>query len=400
MLIFDISGNGGIVVNVGIIGTGARATAYAQLCTSDIREDVFVKALSDIDMEKMKLFSARYFGAGTAPELYEDYNELLDDGGIDAVFICTPDTTHREIAIAALKKGKHILLEKPLATTFEDCVQIYAESLKYDSVFRMGFVLRYTDIYSKIKEIVDSGELGKLISMEAKETLGYVHAGSFFRRWHRFRKNNGGFLNAKCSHDMDLLNWIAGAEPVYVSAFGSRTYFYKRDGAAARCRECRLKNDCRYYFKSEAFGAFSSVEDLCVYNSEKDIVDHEVVNIEYEDGLTACFTVTMLSAEANRTMTVFGSDATLHADFAGGTIAVKYIRPRRDATYSFNDAEYGHGGGDRGIYENFIDSIRTDRHTMKSDARAGLLSTAIALAAEICMEEKKVIDLRSILKCD
>ncbi|HHV97439.1 MAG TPA: Gfo/Idh/MocA family oxidoreductase [Clostridiaceae bacterium] len=385
-------------MNIGIIGTGNRATAYVKVYLSNICEDVRIKALADIDGEKLKRFGKEYFKLDEMPDLYTDYNELLDDESIEAVIICTPDTTHREIAIAALKKGKHVLLEKPFATTIEDCISLYNESKKYNKVFRLGFVLRYAPLYSKVKEIVSRGDLGKLITIEAKETLGYLHGGSFFRRWHRFKKNNGGFLNAKCCHDMDLLNWIADEEPVNVSAFGNRTYFNPREDAGINCNDCKIKNSCRYAFKEEQRSLFSSEKNLCVFNSDKDIVDHEVLNIEYESGLTASFTVTTLSAEANRTMIIFGTEATLYADFAGGIIKVKYIHPNDEIIYKPDTRLEGHGGGDRGICKDFIDSIRSGKYDGKSDALAGLLSTAVALGGEISMERKEVVNIRELIK--
>lgn len=386
-----------VKINIGLIGTGGRSVAYVPLCLSDIRENVRIKAIADIDPEKMKSYSSKYFSQDNQPEFYTDYSLMLDDEEIDAVIICTPDTMHREMAIAALNKGKHILLEKPMATTIEDSIAIYGESLKQDLVFRLGFVLRYTGVYKKIKELVASGVLGKIITVEAKEQLGYLHGASFFRRWHRFKKNNGGFLNAKCSHDMDILNWIIEDEPLYVSAFGGRGYFNRKDGASDACTDCRLRFGCRYYYKYSDYGAFNCTENICPFNVEKDIVDHEVVNIEYCKGVTACFTVTMLSAEATRKMAVFGSEATLYADFAKGVIEVKHIRPADAETYTMSPASSGHGGGDEILYCDFIDAIRNEAQTGKSDARAGMLSTLMALAAEKSMEQRKVINIQDLV---
>lgn len=386
-------------MNIGIIGTGARAIGYAMLCNSDIRENIEVKALADINEVRVRYFAEKYFSNKKMPGLYTDYNQLLDDNTIEAVIICTPDITHSQIALKALKKGKHILLEKPMATKIEDCIAIYNESLKHNSVIMMGFVLRYTSLYKKIKEIVSRGELGKLISIEAKETLGYKHAGSFFRRWHRFSKNNGGFLNAKCSHDIDILNWIAGVEPSIVFAAGSRIYFNRREDAPERCLNCTLKNDCRYYCKQENVGKFNPDEDLCVFNADKDIVDHESVIIEYENGLTACFTVSMLSSKANRTMIIFGSDATLSADFMEGTIHVRYINPANEVIYKFTDMNSMHGGGDYGLYIDFIDAVNNDgNYRETNDARAGMMSSVVALAAENCMKENRAVNLPDLIE--
>lgn len=389
-------------INLGIIGTGGRSTAYADQCISGMRENVCIKAMADINTEKLKGYSLKYFPDNDGPNLYGDFKEMLDKEDIDAVIICTPDWTHKSIAIYSLERGMHVLLEKPIATTIEDSIEIYRESLKRNKVFKLGFVLRYTPFYRKIKQLVADGELGKIITVEAKETLGYIHAGSFFRRWHCFKKNNGGFLNAKCSHDMDILNWIIDAKPSYVSAFGSRTYFNERQGAAMNCKDCDFINSCRYAYKAKEYegihSQFQASEGTCVFNSEKDIVDHEVVIIEYENNITASFTVSMLSAEANRTMTIFGTEATLAADFSKGTIDIKYILPKNEMTLKIDSTEAGHGGGDQNILVDFIDLIRrNDTGSASNDGKAGMMSSLIALAAEKCLENRETINLSYVV---
>lgn len=388
-------------MNVGIIGTGGRSLAYLNMYFSDKENNIFVKALCDIDRNKLENYKKKYFP--TDPLLiYTDYKELLENEEIDTVLICTPDTTHKEISIAAMRKGRHILLEKPIATTLEDSRAIYLESLKHDKVVRLGFVLRYTQLYGKIKELVSSGALGRIITVDAKEMLDSRHAGSFYRRWHRFKANNGGLLNAKCSHDLDLLNWIIGAEPLYVSAFGGRSFFNSRQDAGQRCSSCKLYNSCTYAFNydyyKENYDTFHSLQDLCVFNSEKDIVDHEIVNIQYENNVVAAFTLSMFGHDENRTMMITGTKATLYADFVKNLIEVRYISPGNEIIYKLSGNDTGHGGGDRGIFENLKASVLNYKGTDINDTRAGLLSTAVALAAEKSMEELKIINIKDFIE--
>lgn len=388
------------MLRLAIIGTGMRAKIYADILVGNIRKHVHIQAIVDTNEARMHKFLGMV-AFKSAPNLYTDYKQMLDTEAIDAVIICTPDLTHKDIAIEVLRRNVHVLLEKPIATTLEDSIAIYNASLRQASVFRLGFVLRYIPLYREVKQIVSSGVLGTIVTVEAKETLGHMHAGSFFRRWHRFKENNGGFLNAKCSHDIDLLNWILGAEPEYISAFGGRSYFNPLIGAASHCRECSLTSSCKYYYDMDAersTDGTNTYEDLCVYNSEKDIVDHEVLNVQYNSGVTASFTVSMLSAEANRTMVIFGSEATLIADYDQHTIVVKYIHPQKEHTYRFNKNASEHGGGDEGICMNFIDSINMEYDATMNDGRAGLLSSAVALGGELSMAEKLTVHLPTLLK--
>ena len=391
-------------VNVAIIGAGARGRVFLRLCLSGIRENINVTAIADTNMDKMnKLLEDQYKGRQEElPKLYLDYEEMLDNEEIDAVFICTNDTTHKVILFQAMNRGKNILIEKPLATTIDDCLQIYKKSIGYNKVIKLGFVLRYTKFYKKIKEIVQKGELGNIISVEAKEMLSKEHAASYFRRWHRFKKNNGGFLNAKCSHDIDLLNWLIDSEPVNVSAFGSRIFFNEKKEASLRCRDCKLKNTCKYFasiLEPTDPGYFWLQEgDLCVFNADKDIVDHEVLTVEYMNGVTAAFNASMFGAKGNRTMVIFGSDAVLNADFSEGIIQVGNIGTGDELIYRINMKEEGHGGGDDYIFSEFIDSIRTGpAGTDSNEVYYGMMSSLIALSGEVCMDNKIIMNIRSIL---
>lgn len=388
-------------INVGIIGGGERGMIYLRLSLSGIREGVHVKALADPDVDKMKSLAGTFYKEANTepPRFYGDYREMLDHEDINAVFISSSDTTHKEIFLDVVSRGKHILLEKPLATTIEDCFEIYKASVGYSKVIKLGFVLRYTGFYKKIKEIIEKGDLGKIISIEAREILGVPHAGSYFRRWHRFKKNNGGFVNAKCSHDIDLLNWMVDSEPAYVSAFGSRIFFNKKDGAAQECKNCDLKHECKYLAVELPPDApdyyWHTQKDYCVFNSEKDIVDHEILTIEYANGVTAAFIANMFGDRDRRSMTINGSEAELKADLTEGTIQITNIYPKYTQTYKIEKGTGGHSGGDEGLFKCFIDAIQKDDVTDgANEVKRGLLSSLVAMSGETSMEEKRVIDVR------
>lgn len=388
-------------INAAIIGAGARGMIYLNLCLSGIRDNVKVIAAADTDYNRMKFLveSTCRERNSEMPELYGDYREMLDKEKLDLVFICSDNASHKEIFNAVIKKDVHILMEKPLAVTIEDCIEMYRNSISYQKNIMLGFVLRYTEFYKKIKEIVAGGELGRIISIEAKEILEGDHAASYFRRWRRYTRNTGGFMNEKCSHDIDLLNWMVEAEPVYVSAFGSRSYFNSKAEAGEKCSECALKEDCRFFLEDlppdhpDYYWQMS--KGICVYNSDKDIVDHEALTIEYADGVTASFNVSMLGSKGNRTMTIYGSEAELTADLSEGAVRVDYFHPQASCLYKTGSGKSGHSGGDEGVFKAMVDSIRTfDAAQNINQIKNGMLSSLIALAGEVCMKDKKVVDMR------
>ena len=393
-------------MNIGIIGVGGRSKPYTIL-PSLIDPDAKVTALSRRDGAKLEAYAKEYFTEDNMPKLCTDYKDIVNDPDIDAIILCTPDNTHREMATEILRAGKHILLEKPFATTLEDCYELYNESIKHDKVLKLAFVLRYSAMYMKMKEIVDSGKLGTIVNIEANERLSKFHAVSYYRRWNRFKDCSGGFLNAKCSHDLDILSWLLQSEPEYLSAFGGSRYYVEKPEAAKHCSECKIAFDCKqnFYTYQEQNGWFGAKQDLCPFNIENDLVDHETLNIHYQNDVDVVYTVTMFSADPGRTVTIFGSEATLIAKSGYDGIyrlEVKYIDPADTEVYTFDPTlderyDYKYTQADKTIVKYFIDAVNgKEVDGGINDARAGLLSSGMALAAEISMKEKRMVNMKEI----
>lgn len=378
-------------MNAAIIGAGGRSLAYLAILQD--RPGVHVGALCDVDAERLELYVRKHFGGSPPALVTTDAAELFADPSIDVVLICTPDAAHRQLTLDAAAAGKAILLEKPVATTWADCSALLIGLSNYTRPLLLGFVLRYAPHYQRIAQVLAEGRLGSVISIRAEEILSPRHAASFFRRWHRFRINNGGLLNAKCSHDLDLLNRFAGSDPTAVFATGGRAVFNPRPDAATRCRDCAL-TDCLYRYDQtyydDNFAGIHSLSDLCVYNSEKDIVDHQNLLIEYANGVTASFELSLFGAEENRLLTIRGSDATLSADFARGTIRVVTLRGQVHE-FGREDARQGHGGGDALLVDDLIDAVVQNRAV--NEIRSGCLATYLALAADRSMTEHRRMDL-------
>ncbi|MBN2852694.1 MAG: Gfo/Idh/MocA family oxidoreductase [Clostridia bacterium] len=372
-------------MNIGIIGIGNRATAYFKL--PEYGSDIRITALCDTNDSNLDTAIQDFFHGDESIRRYNDYMDLMACDDIDAVVICSPDTTHVSIVEEAMKRNKRILLEKPVATTGDDLIRLYQHSINYKKTILPGFVLRYTDLYQKVKEIVDSGEIGEIITLEANETLSPIHAASFFRRWHRLSVNNGGFLNAKCSHDLDLISMMTSRKPLYVSSFGSNIHFNHHHSKSILCSQCEKLMSCKYV--DQTINKLSSADyDLCPYLVDSDIVDHQVVSILYEGGITASFTVSMHASAGNRMMTVYGSEGTIRSDFVKQEVIVDYIKPQRQEIYKIDELSPGHGGGDEKLCRLFID--KSDNNQVYD----GIMSTAIALAAEKSRNKKMVISMK------
>ncbi len=196
----------------GIIGAGGRSLAYLDIIRS--MPEHSVTSVCDTDSVRLRDYRNVHLPLLGDDDLFSSYTDMLTRGKSDIILICTPDTTHKDIALACAAAGKHMLLEKPVATDHKDTFAILEGLAGYKQSVYLGFVLRSTAFYSRIREIVRSGEIGRIVTICAKEMLDARHASSFYRRWNRFSANNGGLMNAKCSHDPDLLNWIPDADSV------------------------------------------------------------------------------------------------------------------------------------------------------------------------------------------
>lgn len=215
-------------VTVAIAGLGARGLETYAKATRLFSEDVQIVAVADPISERVQAAATEYH---VPPEYcFESAEKMLEhDRLADVLFICTQDRQHAGHAIPALKKGYHLLLEKPISPFLEDCRAIAQTAREYGRQVVVCHVLRYTPFYQKIKEIIQSGKIGEVIAIQATENVAYWHqAHSFVRgNWRNSDISSPMILQKSC-HDMDILLWLAGKSCEKVSSFGSLTHFLKK----------------------------------------------------------------------------------------------------------------------------------------------------------------------------
>ena len=246
-----------------IVGYGQRGSIFANYALQNPEEFV-VTAITDIDENRRALASSKH----DCP-IFSDYHEFIEAGiEADIVAVATQDKEHREHAIACMEAGYDILLEKPIATSLEDCEAIYETSVKLGRKVIVCHVLRYTPFYSKLKEVVDSGALGDIVTMNTTECVGYYHQAHSFVRgpWHNSVESSPMIL-AKCCHDMDMIRYIIGKKCLSVSSFGGLTHFTKENApecSAEYCSDCKY-TDCVYkaqtiYEREEFFRGYFTTD--------------------------------------------------------------------------------------------------------------------------------------------
>src|SRR5262245_4683545 len=257
---------------------------------------------------------------------FSSWQELADRGRIaDAALICTQDAMHAEPAVAFAELGYHVLLEKPMATTEADCRRIVGAVEHADVVLAVCHVLRYTPYTRLVKQLVDAGRLGEVVSVQHLEPVGFWHHAHSYVRGAWRRQDNATFmLLAKSCHDLDWLHYVVGRPIRRVASFGGLAHFRPENrpaGAADRCLDCAVEQDCpysavRFYSRCLERGANWPLDavidrrtraDLtaalrdgpygrCVYACDNDVVDHQVVAMEFDGGLTGTFTMTAFNA--------------------------------------------------------------------------------------------------------
>ena len=349
-----------------VVGYGQRGSIYADYALQNPTEFV-VTAITDNDKSRRELAASKH----DCP-IFEDYRDFIKAGiEADIVAVATQDKDHREHAIACMEAGYDLLLEKPIATSIEDCEAIYEAATRLNRKVIVCHVLRYTPFYSKLKEIVDSGVLGEIVTMNTTECVGYYHQAHSFVRgpWHD-SKESCPMILAKCCHDMDMIRYILGKKCLYASSFGSLTHFTREnapEGSSDYCSDCKC-TDCVYkaqtIYEREAFfrGYYTtdisddgdwreklvhSPYDKCVYKCDNDVVDHQVCIFEFEGGVTVSHTMNAFSKTIYRDIKIHGTKAELV-----GNMEALYLELRpfggEVIKYDFSDANTAgnHGGGD------------------------------------------------------
>lgn len=414
-------------VTVAIAGCGSRGMETYAACQKRFPEKMKIVAAADIRPEKLEQMKQRY--GLTDEQCYASAEEMFAQSRLaDVACICTPDQLHYPQAMAALEKDYHLLLEKPIAQTAQQCRDIEKLAKERSRHVTVCHVLRYTAFYQKIKELIEAGRVGEVVSIQADEQVGHWHqAHSFVRGNWRCTTETTPMILAKCCHDMDILLWLTGKHCLRVSSFGSLRHFkaaFAPEGASLRCTDgCPSEADCPYNAVRFYMGCFrkegscwpvdvitpdpsedSIMEALrtgpygrCVYHCDNDAVDHQVVNLELEDDVTVSFSMCAFSDRNTRTIRVMGTHGEIWAELEQKIIKVTtFGHPQEVIDVGTLTSDFsGHSGGDARMLENLLDLISGERSDMLTNISASVESHLVALAAEESRAQHgKVIELK------
>lgn len=403
-----------------LIGAGNRGMTYGQWA---VDHGIEITAVAELRPDRLKDAAERL----AVPEnmRFSDAAQLLNKGKIaDAAIIATMDRDHYEHVMQALACGYDILLEKPISPDPKECLAIEQRANALGRSITVCHVLRYTNFFGTLKEIVDSGELGKIVAVKHSENIGNFHmAHSFVRGNWRNDQLSSPIIMQKSCHDLDILLWLIDSHCTKVSAFGSLSYFKEcnaPEGSTARCLDCPVAQNCRFDARKAylpCLGGWPTnvvcleqTEDAllealetspygrCVYRCDNNVCDHMSIIMEFENGVTATFSLTAQTSACHRNIHIMCEHGEILADDGQRQIIVRqHVASQADTfmdrVINVRTNSSGHGGGDAGIMEDFVASISGKQTQTRSSISKSVESHLMACAIEKSRLTGTVVDM-------
>ena len=404
-----------------LLGAGQRgAEAYASYALDYPNELKFV-AVAEPRADRREEFAKLH---DIAPQnAVESDMELLNRPKMsDCVLICTQDQMHYEALKLAVEKGYHILCEKPISPVKSELIEIGEIAKNYDKVISICHVLRYSPFFRELKRLLDEGAIGQLVDIQHIESVGYWHmAHSFVRGNWRNKSLSSPMILQKCCHDMDILLWLVGASCTRLTSFGNLMHFKEENApedAPAYCLDgCVHRDECpyfapRFYLEDleEKGGTFAKVVSLqtdkkslldalkdgpygrCVYHCDNDVVDHQVVNLEFDNGVTASMTMCAFTNKCERIINLMGTKGQIRGNMEENEIIVEDFASGNTTKIKVKVPKGGHSGSDVSMMKDFVELV-AGGGTAKSVSAASesIESHLMALAAEDSREHNGVV---------
>ena len=403
-----------------LIGAGARgARAYAPYALDNPHE---LKMIAVAEPDNFRRNRFRDEHQLTEEHTFSSWENLLELGKIaDIAIICTQDREHFKPTIQALELGYDVLLEKPMSPDPLECIEMEKVARENDCLLTICHVLRYTSFWTTIRDIIAKGTIGDVASIQLNENVEVMHMSHSFVRgnWNNKEESSPMILQKSC-HDMDILSYIIDEDCKRISSYGSLMHFNeenKPDGAPKRCLDgCPVANECpfhagHYYLgKGRPWARHFTDDDSnesiiralqetdygkCVYQSDNDVVDHQVVNMEFSSGATATFSMSGFTRDQTRDVQVMGTKGEIRGNMKDHSISVYDFLTNHETVINLDVSPSGHGGGDAGIIRTFLDELNNgNTKTGRSSASVSLRSHLMAFAAETSrLEQGRSIDL-------
>lgn len=408
-------------MKVAVLGAGGRGQGFGTMLAELplLAEVVAVAEPRDAYRER---FAAQH---DLPPErVFRTWQEFVARmPACDAVVIATMDRDHVGPAVACLERGLHLLLEKPMATSLADCRAIEAAQRKSGALVAVCHSMRYHKGFAKLKEIVASGRIGRIVSLDQIEQVAFWHQAHSFVRGNWGNEGRSTFmLLSKSCHDLDYIAHLVDRPCLRVASCGALTYFtaaHAPAGAPARCTDgCPVETTCPYSAIKRYVDApldqwpadvvspehtrAAHLEAIrtgpygrCVYRCDNDVVDHQVVAMEFADDITATFTMTAFTQHGGRRIRVHGTEG--EVSFDENRLVVRSFVTNDEETIVIGPELGGHGGGDRRVVRGWLEAIQAGApQRILTSAQESLRTHTIVFAAERARRERRMVAINEM----
>ncbi len=419
-----------------LVGTGGRSRMFTKAITERYESNCELVGLCDRNPGRLE------YNRGLLPEtcreipLYgeKDFDRMLKEQQPDTVIVTTMDCFHDKYIVAALDAGCDAITEKPMTIDPEKCQRIVDAVARTGKSVRVTFNYRYAPPRTQVKELLVEGAIGRVLSVDFHWMLDTQHGADYFRRWHRNKKNSGGLIVHKATHQFDLVNWWLGSIPVEVYAQGKREFYVPRRAAqygidehGERCHGCQASGKCPFFLDMTARAAMKSLyldceqhdgyfRDRCVFSPDIDIEDTMNVNVRYKSGVMLSYSLNAFMPWEGYVIAFSGTKGRLEHQMMESTYVsgdgrvpgetIKdstYIRvyPHFETKYDVEvlSGEGGHGGGDHPLLEDIFSPNPPEDPLMRAaDYRAGAYSILTGAAANISFKTGDPVLIDSLVR--
>ena len=418
------------------VGVGGRAEMFQDAIMKDFPATSKMVGYCDNNAGRLKrsVEAAQKLGTELKGYTAEEFDLMIAETKPDCVIVTTRDCCHDEYICRAMELGCDVITEKPMTTDEKKCARILETQKRTGQKVTVTFNYRYSPPRTQIKDLLMSGVIGNVLSVDFHWMLDTKHGADYFRRWHRNKVNSGGLLVHKSTHHFDLVNWWISSVPKTVYANGKREFYtpetadrYGLTERGDRCHGCPESKRCPFYLdmaaienlndlflKNEEYDGY--IRDRCVFSADIDIEDTMNVIVKYRNNVTLSYSLNnfmpwegyiisfngskgRIEHRCEETVYINGDGTTPGALKKEGTWTRVY--PHMQPAYEVDvwEAKGGHGGADPVMLQTIFDpaSMPEDKYMRASDQRAGAWSIMTGISANHSMANDCVVQVDDLM---
>jgi predicted dehydrogenase len=399
-----------------MVGTGHRGTGMWGADLAKRYADV-LQFVGLCDTNPKRLAAGREL-IGVECPTFTSFDEMLERVRPELLMVTTVDATHVAQITRALERGVDVITEKPMVTDERQCQAVLDAERKTGRKIVVAFNYRYAPKHQKIKEILMSGEIGRVTSVDFSWYLDVQHGADYFRRWHRLKSRGGSLWVHKATHHFDLINWWLGADPVEVSAYGELNVYGKRGPFRhTHCRPCPHKARCPFYFdltqNARLMKLYAAAEDVdgyhrdgCVFREDVDIYDTMSAVVRYSNGVQMNYSLNAAMPFEGYRLAFNGTKGRLEVRDYERQPWTEEEDSETYLTRNFGKREKipmphikgGHAGGDDRLREVIFRNAPVPEHMRLPDSRAGAMSCLTGIAARKSVEQRRPVKIAELVR--